>query len=95
MDYEKIISEQAAKIEQLTKLLEQALLRIAELESQLNQNSRNSSKPPSSDPYKKQPGLPGKKGKKGGQKGHKGLLSGDLPAPCCSRWVKALKKAVC
>ncbi len=73
MDYEKVISEQAAKIEQLTKLLEQALLRIAELESQLNQNSRNSSKPPSSDRYQKQPGLPRKKGnKKGGQKGHKG-----------------------
>ncbi len=71
MDYEKviseqsaIISEQSAKIEQLTKLLEQALLRIAELESQLNQNSRNSSKPPSSDLYKKKPGLPRKKGKR-------------------------------
>lgn len=72
MDYEKIISRQAAKIEQLTKLLEQALLRIAELESQLNQNSRNSSKPPSSDLYNKKSGLPRKKGKRGGQKGHKG-----------------------
>ena len=49
---------------------------IRDLKSQLNQNSNNSSKPPSSDGYKKSP----KKGslrvstgaKAGGQKGHKG-----------------------
>lgn len=47
--------------------------RIAELESRLNSNSNNSSKPPSSDGYKKKPGLPRKKkGKQGGQEGHKG-----------------------
>jgi len=47
--------------------------RIAELEAQLNSNSRNSSKPPSSDGYKKKPAFPRKnKGKQGGQQGHKG-----------------------
>lgn len=48
-------------------------VRITELEARLNNNSRNSSKPPSSDGYKKKPALPKKtKGKQGGQKGHKG-----------------------
>ena len=43
------------------------------LKVQLNQNSKNSHKPPSSDGPKKKPGLPKKKGgKKGGQEGHKG-----------------------
>jgi len=47
--------------------------RIAELESQINSNSGNSSKPPSSDGYKKKPAFPRKKkGKQGGQQGHKG-----------------------
>ena len=47
--------------------------RVAELESQINSNSRNSSKPPSSDGYKKKPAFPRKKkGKQGGQQGHKG-----------------------
>ena len=47
---------------------------VAELKAQLNQNSKNSSKPPSSDGYKKAKAQPKKKtGRKpGGQKGHKG-----------------------
>ncbi len=45
--------------------------RILELESRVN--SKNSSRPPSSDGYNKRPAFPKKtKGKKGGQKGHKG-----------------------
>jgi transposase len=44
-----------------------------ELRSRLNSNSSNSSKPPSSDGYKKKPAFPKKQnGKQGGQKGHKG-----------------------
>jgi len=47
--------------------------RIVELEARINSNSRNSSKPPSSDGYQKKPAFPRKKkGKQGGQQGHKG-----------------------
>ena len=46
---------------------------VAELKARLNSNSSNSSKPPSSDGYKRKPAFPQKgKGKQGGQKGHKG-----------------------
>ena len=46
---------------------------VAKLKAQLNSNSRNSSKPPSSDGYKRKPAFPRKKnGKQGGQQGHKG-----------------------
>ena len=47
--------------------------KIAELKARQNSNSNNSSKPPSSDGYRKKPALPKKKGgKQGGQEGHKG-----------------------
>lgn len=47
--------------------------KILELEARLNSNSNNSSKPPSSDGYRKKPALPKeRKGKQGGQEGHKG-----------------------
>ena len=46
---------------------------IARLKAQININSRNSSKPPSSDGYKKKPAFPRKKkGKQVGITGHKG-----------------------
>jgi transposase len=46
--------------------------RIAELEARINQNSTNSSKPPSSDPIgvKRKPPVPPSKKRRGGQKGH-------------------------
>jgi hypothetical protein len=48
-------------------------LRVAELEERLNQNSANSSKPPSSDGYTKPTSTRKKSGKKpGGQAGHSG-----------------------
>ena len=56
--------------------------RIAELERQLGQNSNNSSKPPSSDGFKKKPkSLRPTGGKTGGQPGHKGhkLMMTDKP----------------
>lgn len=57
-------------------MLKTALIRIAELESQLRSNSQNSSRSPSSDfikPKRKlKTGLPKKNKPKGGQRGHKG-----------------------
>jgi transposase-like protein len=48
-------------------------IEIMQLKAQLNQNSKNSNKPPSNDTYKKPKNLRQKTGKpQGGQKGHKG-----------------------
>ena len=70
------IAERDATIAELTSKLEDALKRIEELEAKLNQDSSNSSKPPSTDPWwKDRPKKPLKqkgKRKRGGQKGHKG-----------------------
>jgi transposase len=47
--------------------------RVAELERQLDQNSRNSHKPPSSDGYRKATAIkPKVKKQQGGQQNHKG-----------------------
>jgi len=66
-NFERIYQQQALQI----TILE---ARVKQLENQLNQNSRNSSKPPSSDGFKKKTkSLREKNGKKsGGQKGHPG-----------------------
>lgn len=59
-------------IEQV-KQVEILAARVKELEAQLQQNSKNSNRPPSSDGYTKKPALPRSKGKKqGGQPNHKG-----------------------
>jgi transposase len=54
--------------------IEQLTARVNELEGQLNKNSKNSHKPPSSDGLKRQPAQPRQAGQrlKGGQPGHKG-----------------------
>jgi transposase len=55
------------------QLILHLIKRIEELEAKLNQNSSNSSRPPSSDsPFKKQSSGKNKKIKSGGKKGHKG-----------------------
>ena len=46
--------------------------RIADLETQLGQNSNNSHKPPSTDPPRTRPAKPETGRKRGGQSGHKG-----------------------
>ena len=60
-----------AQVAKLTELLAKAMARIADLEAQLNKNSTNSSKPPSSDPpglTRSETALSGRK--PGGQPGH-------------------------
>jgi len=70
-----ILLAMAAKIAELT-------IKIASLEAQLNQNSKNSSKPPSSDGFKKPKSLRKPSGKKpGGQEGHKGNGPNLIQAP--------------
>jgi len=64
----------ALRLENVKLKVENTELRLEnnELKAQINSNSNNSSKPPSSDGYKKKPAFPkAKNGKQGGQKGHK------------------------
>ena len=92
-------SDWLATPEPVRRYVESLAQRIEQLESRLNQNSQNSSKPPSSDPPYQRPERGSKKSKRrrGGQKGHKGhrqellkpteVLSLD-PGPCacgCAR----------
>ena len=71
----QIISEQAATINKLTEIIKKQEIEIAELKEKLNKNSKNSSKPPSTDglnkPQPKSLRKPSDK-KQGAQKGHKG-----------------------
>lgn len=73
MSDQEIIAQQAKQITELQASLQTALARIAELEAMLGQNSRNSSRPPSSDGLHKQAAFPRSLGKRrGGQPGHRG-----------------------
>ena len=67
------------QVEALTNEVERLRLRVKELEGQASKNSKNSSKPPSSDGLKKTTSLRVASGKKpGGQTGHVGkTLVGD------------------
>jgi len=75
MKREEIIKVYEAGPEAVVELAESLLERIKQLEDQINKNSRNSSKPPSTDGFKKpQPKSLREKGKRpvGGQNGHPG-----------------------
>ena len=87
-DFVKHLMEQnaamAGQISQLTKTVESLNQTIQKLQEQLNKNSKNSSKPPSSDGFKKPPvnkdrSLRQSSGKKqGGQEGHEGKYLGSV-----------------
>jgi hypothetical protein len=62
----------AKRVEELEALLAVALARIEELEAQLQQTSRNSSKPPSSDMSRRKVPKAATDRKPGGQPGHAG-----------------------
>ncbi len=69
------ISSLQGTIDTMASTIEELNKTVAELKEQLNKNSKNSSKPPSSDGYKKPnpKSLREKTGKKqGGQNGHGG-----------------------
>ena len=68
------LAEQSKQITHLSGRVTELSGRITELEARLNQNSQNSSKPPSSDLVKpkRKPGVNPPKKARGGQKGHKG-----------------------
>jgi regulator of replication initiation timing len=55
LDKDKLIEELFKRIEALTLRVKQLELENAELRARLNSNSRNSSRPPSSDGYRKKP----------------------------------------
>ena len=59
-------------IKQLLVVVDGLQRKVQELEDRLNQNSRNSHKPPSSDGLRKPAFPPKNKGKRGGQAGHQG-----------------------
>ena len=69
--YVEYLEQRIERLETTAALL---VKRIEQLESRLNQNSQNSSKPPSSDPPYQRPKRGSKKSKRrrGGQKGHVG-----------------------
>jgi transposase len=93
------------RIEKLEESHAQLLKRVEQLEQRLNQNSQNSSKPPSSDPPYQRPERERRKSKRrrGGQKGHKGHRQQMLkpsevvtidPGPCacgCARRLGSLR----
>lgn len=75
---------------------EQMSIRIAELEARLNKNSNNSSKPPSSDGYKKSQNSRQKTGRRtGGQPGHEGKTLEKVKNPDEVREYKIPKDCDC
>jgi transposase len=102
------IEECHALIKVLLMQLETLTQRVKELEGQVNQNSKNSSKPPSMDGFKKYPVQKKKKSNKasGGQQGHKGdtlkmIDNPDCPVPLipevcnCGHNLKDVEKKLC
>src|SRR5262249_40575885 len=83
-----------ALVQQYEQRLQAIQQQVAELTERLNQNSTNSSRPPSSDPphVKRRPPKPSSGRKRGGQPGHArrqrplGRDNASLPAADAARW---------
>ena len=100
------IAQLTEQVSELTAKIAEQQQTIKELEEKKNKNSKNSSKPPSSDGYAKKPGSTrGKSGKKqGGQEGHDGTslaqrmpdrVVGCMPQKCakCPHHDECMAKA--
>lgn len=83
------VAELEAENAALKAQVAQLLARVAELEARLGMNSRNSSKPPSSDPpnVAARPKRPPSGRKRGGQPGHKGTTRSLLPPDRVSKII--------
>ena len=102
----KQVSDLTAQNSELIAKISELQQTIKELEEKKNKNSKNSSKPSSSDGYSKKPAsLRGKSGKKqGGQEGHDGTnlaqrkpgkIIGCMPSQCahCKHHEECMAKA--
>ncbi len=91
--YIQQIEAQRGQIEAQRGQIAQLELRVKELESQTKQNSRNSSRPPSTDMYRPKSAFPRVKGGKvGGKDGHDGGTLKMVPAP---DYIVEHRKEVC
>lgn len=85
MNKDDLISKLLERISELEAIIHSQAEKIAELEKRLNKNSGNSSKPPSSDGFRKPPKPVSlrEQGKRssGGQKGHRGETLKQVSAP--------------
>jgi len=82
------------RVVELEALVLKLTAKVDELTARLNQNSSNSSKPPSSDaPWQKPPSTKEASGRKpGGQPGHPGHFRARLPPERVNRWVHYVPK---
>src|SRR5215217_4345779 len=84
-----------ARVETLTSMVHVLQEQVCTLQAQLNQTSRNSSRPPSSDsPRPQRPSLPRGKRRRGGQPGHPGHTRTVLPVNAVDE-VVVLKPEAC
>ncbi len=84
-EVEKLLSEEEGLSPAMRSRVELLVLAITLLAGRLNRNSRNSSKPPSSDPNRKREG----ERKAGGQKGHEGVTLEKVENPDKVEVIKA------
>ena len=90
-----------SKFEELTEIMEKQSLEIAALQAKISKNSRNSSKPPSTDKGNSAGTAPKKKDRKrgdrkpGGQPGHKGTTLEQTPNPEHTVKLEAPQKCHC
>jgi transposase len=75
----KFCGELSTRVDEQQKTIESLKREIEELKEKLNTHSKNSSKPPSNDPFTKKTKKKKSKRKQGGQSGHEGVHRSLLP----------------